>query len=388
MVAMAVLFIRIEVPPWAQPAAIMKSGPRAINAMPCGIAARAERLSPRGRRGNIAAAATRNADGGSVMKKTILAALAVLLAGTSASFAVEKLKVAIPQRGFWDSSWVEFGEAAGYFKDAGLEVEVFYTEGGAQTIATVASGSVDIAMSNGILGAVGAYVKGGESTPYRIISAEMTGANELFWWVKADSPIKSLKDADGKTIAFSSPGSSSNLILLTLLHQLGSKAKPVPTGGVPGTYTQTMTGQIDIGWSVVPFALKDINEGKVRIVARASEAAELKDQTIRANLASVNALKNRREAITKFMQVIQKSIDWAYGEGHNKAVEIFAKNMKVTPEIAKQAVDGFYPKSAMQIGEIKGLDRSLKDALDFKFIASPKTPQDVAGLFDIVYKPK
>ena len=101
-------------------------------------------------------------------------------------------------------------------------------------------------------------MKGGEATPYRIISAEMTGANELFWWVKADSPIKTLKDADGKTIAFSSPGSSSNLILLTLLKQMGSKAKPVPTGGVPGTYTQTMTGQIDIGWSVVPFALKDI----------------------------------------------------------------------------------------------------------------------------------
>jgi NitT/TauT family transport system substrate-binding protein len=322
------------------------------------------------------------------MKRTILAALAILLAGTSASFAVEKLKVAVPQRGFWDSSWVEFGEAAGYFKDAGLEVEVFYTEGGAQTIATVASGSVDIAMSNGILGAIGAYVKGGESTPYRIISAEMTGANELFWWVKADSPIKSLKDADGKTIAFSSPGSSSNLILLTMLQQSGSKAKPVPTGGVPGTYTQTMTGQIDIGWSVVPFALKDINDGKVRIVARASDATELKDQTIRANLASVNALKNRREAIAKFMQVIHKSIDWAYGEGQTKAIEIFAKNMKVTPEIAKQAVDGFYPKSAMQIGEIKGLDRSLKDALDYKFIASPKTPQDIAGLFDIVYKPK
>ena len=322
------------------------------------------------------------------MRRTILAALAILISATSASFAVEKLKVAIPQRGFWDSTWVEFGEAAGFFKDAGLEVEVFYTEGGAQTIATVASGSVDIAMSNGILGAIGAYVKGGEATPYRIISAEMTGANELFWWVKADSPIKTLKDADDKTIAFSSPGSSSNLILLTLLKQTGSKAKPVPTGGVPGTYTQTMTGQIDIGWSVVPFALKDVNEGKIRIVARSREATELANQTIRANLASVSSLKTKRESIIKFMQVIEKSINWAYGEGHTKAIEIFAKNMKVTPEIAKQAVDGFFPKSAMQIGEIKDLDRSLKDALEFKFISSPKTSQDVAGLFDIVYKPK
>ena len=320
------------------------------------------------------------------MKKTILAALAILIAGTSAGLALEKLKVAVPQRGFWDSTWIEFGEAAGFFKEAGLEIEVFYTEGGAQTIATVASGSVDIAMSNGILGAIGAYAKGGDATPYRIISAEMTGAHELFWWVKADSPIKTLKDAgEGKTIAFSSPGSSSNLVLLTLLKQTGSKAKPVPTGGVPGTYTQTMTGQIDIGWSVVPFALQDINEGKSRIVARAREATELANQTIRANLANVNSLKTRRETIAKFMQVIQKSIDWAYS--NPQAIEIFARNMKVSNAIAKQSVDEFYPKAAMQIGEIRDLDRSLKDALEYKFLPSPKTSKDIAGLIDIVYKP-
>ena len=94
------------------------------------------------------------------MKKTILAALAILIAGTGTSFAQEKLKVAIPQRGFWDSSWVEFGQAAGFFKEAGLEIEMFYTDGGAQTLTAAMSGSVDIALSNGILGVIGAYVKG------------------------------------------------------------------------------------------------------------------------------------------------------------------------------------------------------------------------------------
>src|SRR3954470_15838266 len=223
MAAIAKLFMHIESSSGSGTAAIMESARRPINAAPW-------QLFPMLRRGSMPPTATRMPREEIAMKKTILAVLAILIAGTSAGLAVEQLKVAIPQRGFWDSTWVEFGEAAGFFKEAGLEVEVFYTEGGAQTIATVASGSVDIAMSNGILGAIGAYVKGGEATPYRIISAEMTGANELFWWVKADSPIKSLKDADGKTIAFSSPGSSSNLILLTLLKQMGSKAKPVPTG--------------------------------------------------------------------------------------------------------------------------------------------------------------
>ncbi len=322
------------------------------------------------------------------MRKLVLAfAIVAATAMSSAALAqTQKLKVAIPQKGFWDSSWVEFGETAGYFKEAGLEIEVFYTEGGAQTIATVVSGSVDIAMSNGILGAISTYVKGGDATPYRVISAEMTGAHELFWYVKADSPYKSLKDMpEGKTVAFSSPGASSHLILLTLLRQTGSKAKPLPVGGAPASYTQTMTGQVDAGWSVVPFRLQDVQEGKIRIIARASEATELKNQTIRVNLANVQSLKTKRPAIVKFMQVIQKSIDWAYT--NPKAIEIFAKNMKVPVSVAKQAVDEFYPKSAVQLGEIRDLERSLKDALDFKMIPSAKTPRDIAGLFDIVYKP-
>jgi NitT/TauT family transport system substrate-binding protein len=72
----------------------------------------------------------------------------------------EPLKVAISQRGFWDSSFVEFAEAAGFFKEAGLEVDPFYTDGGAATLTTVLSGSADVGLSNGLLGVIGAYVKG------------------------------------------------------------------------------------------------------------------------------------------------------------------------------------------------------------------------------------
>jgi NitT/TauT family transport system substrate-binding protein len=126
-------------------------------------------------------------------------------------------------------------------------------------------------------------------------------------------------------------------------------------------------------------------DGKLRIVARAREATDLQNQTIRVNLANVNSLKTKRASITKFMQVIHKSIEWGYS--NPQAIQIFARNMKVTPEIAKRAVDEFYPKAAMQIGEVRDLERSLKDALDFKFLPSPKTPRDIAGLFDIVYKP-
>src|SRR6478736_6669619 len=164
-----------------------------------------------------------------------LAALCVVVATAITSFAwAEPLKVAISQRGFWDSSFVEFAEAAGFFKEAGLEVEPFYTDGGAATLTTVLSGSADVGLSNGLLGVIGAYVKG---APVRVISEQMTGAGELYWYARAESGIKSLKDAAGKTIAFSSPGSSSNLILLALLRQAGVSAKPLAAGGAPASLT-------------------------------------------------------------------------------------------------------------------------------------------------------
>jgi NitT/TauT family transport system substrate-binding protein len=316
------------------------------------------------------------------MMKFVFAALALLVSSLAASAQTDTLKVAISQRFFWDSSFVEFAEKAGFFKEAGLTVEPFYTDGGAATLTTVLSGSTDIGLSNGLLGVIGAYVKG---APVRIISAQMTGAGELYWYVKSDSPIQSLKDPAIKTVAFSSPGSSSNLILLALLKQAGSNAKTVATGGAPATLTQVMTGQIDVGWAAAPFGLRQLTENQIRVIARTTDVPQLANQTIRVNIANENALKTKRAAIEKFMRVYARAIDWAYQ--NQSAIDIFADNMKLPNDIAKKAVAEFYPKAGLQIGEVKGLDLTLQDALDYKYIPSAKTAQEIAPLFDILYKP-
>jgi NitT/TauT family transport system substrate-binding protein len=315
-------------------------------------------------------------------RSIVLAGLAAVTSTQGFAQAPDKLKVAISQRGFWDSSFLEFAEREGFLKEANLDVEFFYTEGGGQTLQVINAGSVDVAMSNGLLGSIGAFSKG---APIRAIAAQMTGAHELFWYVKSDSKIRSFKDAEDKTVAFSSPGSSSNLILLSLLKQAGVRAKPTATGGLPGTLTSTMTGQIDIGWATPPFALRELQENKIRIVARAREATELKDQTIRVNIANVESLKTKRAAITRLMQVYDRAIRWAYS--NPKSIDYFAESAKVPRDIAKQAVDEFFPLEALQIGEIRGLEQTLRDALQYKFITTAMTPTEVAPLFDILYKP-
>jgi NitT/TauT family transport system substrate-binding protein len=310
--------------------------------------------------------------------------IASALSVTPASVTAEVLKVAVAQRGFWNSSFVEFARQQGYFKQEGLDIEILYTDGGASTLTPVVAGSIDIAMTNGTLGAIAAFAKG---MPVRIISAEATGAPDAFWYARPESGIKTIKDTNGKTVAFSSPGSSTNLIMLQLVNQEGVAPKLVPTGGLPGTLTQVMTSQIDVGWSVPPFVLKDLSEGRLQIVARGSDVEAIRDQTIRVNVANANALKERRDAFVRYLRAISRAIDWSYSG--DAAIDAYAALAQMPRELAQRTRDEFYPKQSLQLSEVRGLDRTLKQALEYKYIQSPLSVADVQkGLIDILYTPQ
>ena len=190
-------------------------------------------------------------------KKTFASALAALtLLGMSAAGAQDKVKLAIGQRGNWDTSMSEVGQLAGIFKKHGLELEIVYTNGAGETQQAVISGSVDIGIAAGVMGVLSAYSKG---APVRVIGAETTGANDLYWYVKADSPIKSLKDTDDKTLAYSTNGSSTHGIVTAFMKQYQLKAKPTAMGGPAANLTAVMSGQIDVGWAAPPFGLDQLD---------------------------------------------------------------------------------------------------------------------------------
>jgi len=316
------------------------------------------------------------------MRKTIalvLSAIATMAAGTAAA---ETLKIAVAQRGFWNSSFVDFAQRQGFFKQEGLDIEILYTEGGASTLTPVIAGSLDIAMTNGTLGVIAAFAKG---FPVKIISAEATGAPDAFWYARPESGIQSIRDTNGRTVAFSSPGSSTNLIVLQLIGQEKATPKLVATGGAPATLTQVMSQQIDVGWSVPPFVLQQLADGRLVIIARGSDVAALAQQTIRVNVANVNALKEKRDALVRFVKVLKRSIDWAYSDPH--AIDNYAEIAKVPRALAQQTRDEFFPKQSLQLAEVKGLDVTLKQALEFKYIPTPMTVAEAQGMLDILYKP-
>ena len=128
-------------------------------------------------------------------------AVIALVLTMSATRAEDLIKIAIGQRGVFENCISELGQDRGFFKKYGLKLEILYTQGGGETLQAILSHSVDMGIV-GTLQTMGAYAKG---APLRAIGATMRGAYE-YWYVPAESPIKSFKDAAGKSVAFSNSG--------------------------------------------------------------------------------------------------------------------------------------------------------------------------------------
>src|SRR5262245_16975645 len=246
-------------------------------------------------------------------------ALAAFVLSVAPAVAEDAFKVAIGQINNWENQAPTLGQDVGIFKKHGIVLDNFGTAGAGETMQPIISGSADIGAGVGVAGVMRAFSKG---APVRIISPAFTGTGDLYWYVKGDSPIKSLKDLTPQnTLAYSTSGSSSNNIVVAFVNELGAKAKPTATGSPAGTLTAVMSGQIDVGWAAPPFGLKEIQEGKIRIIARGSDVPSLRGQTVRVLIANADMLAQRKDALARFMAAYRESVDWMYS--NPEAVAMF-----------------------------------------------------------------
>jgi NitT/TauT family transport system substrate-binding protein len=308
---------------------------------------------------------------------TALCALAMIAGAGGEASSQETLKVALPQRGAWDAGIADLGQRGGIFKKHGLDLEILYVQAGPESIQALIAGSMDIATAAGVSAAVGTFAKG---APIRIIGSEMIGSPDLYWYVPANSPIKTIEDFNGKTVAYSLTGSSSHAALLALIAQYKLTAKPTSTGNIASTITQTMSGQVDVGFGAAPFGLNLVEEGKIRIVATGSDVASLRTRTVRVNLTNVNTLQNRRDAIVRFNRAYQETVAWMYSDP--AALKLYAEYSNL-PEKIVLRVRQLIPKENLAIDRVEGIDQIMADAVAAKFIPAPLTAEQVKELVQI-----
>jgi NitT/TauT family transport system substrate-binding protein len=310
-------------------------------------------------------------------------AVAAFLSLPAQGQPLEKVKVATTFLGLWDTSQPTFCADRGEFRKAGLDVEVTSTRGGSENVQAVTAGGLDIGYSPGTNAVLAAY---GQGAKIKIISAEFMGQNDTFFYVPADSPIKSIDDIKGKSVAYPRPGGAGEAILLALKAERNLEFKPVATGGMDATFTMTMTKQIDVGYSVPPSVLDAVDRGQVRVVFAGDDVQSLRNLTQRVIIASADFVKNRRPAAVKFMEVLDRCVNWAYANKAESA-KLYGALNKIEPKIAEQGLQ-FYKRETLAFGPLKGFNEVMQQAIDGKFIDKALTPQQSGDLVDILYTPK
>ncbi len=311
----------------------------------------------------------------------VAAAAALLLAQQACAEDLLKLATGAPAN--WENQPAPLGQEAGIFKKHGISLEILATQGSGETMQAVIAASADVGTGVGTYGAFAAFAKG---APIRAIGNQTTGAHDVYWYVRTDSPIRSLKDAAGKSIAFSTAGASTNTIVLGLMKRFGVAAIPTATGSPASTFTAVMSGQIDIGWSSPPLGVEALEQGKIRIVARGSDVPSLQDQTVRLIVANADALAHKQDALRRFMQAYAETVDWMYAD--DAALRMYAANVKVSFEVAKRTRAEFYPKDNVRPDRLSGIDQAMADAVGMKFLPAPLTQQQLDEFFRYQLAPK
>jgi NitT/TauT family transport system substrate-binding protein len=137
----------------------------------------------------------------------------------------------------------------GFFKKNGVEVTGILTAAGGGTAVrnTLAGG---IPFGEVSLAAAVQAINAGQKLI--IIGAGAWSVADQMWVVKTDSTLKGIKDLVGKQVAYTAPGSVSNMIILMALKANGvtpHQVKLVPAGDLGANISAVASGAVDAGFS-------------------------------------------------------------------------------------------------------------------------------------------
>jgi NitT/TauT family transport system substrate-binding protein len=190
-----------------------------------------------------------------------------------------------------------------------------------------------------------------------------------------------MADMKGRSLAYSTNGSSTHASALAFAELYKVDAKLVATGGFPATFTMVMSGQIDAGWSAPPYAMEALRKGEIRVIARSSELPLVKGHTIRVLIANKQSLDGKPDVYRRFMRAYRETVDWMYAS--DEAVKIYAEFAKIGIEDARRVREEFDPKEMVIPDRVVGLSDLMSDAVKFKYLSQPLSAKELEELVQI-----
>jgi NitT/TauT family transport system substrate-binding protein len=216
----------------------------------------------------------------------------------------------------------------GFYRDAGLDVEVGTALNGAATIPAVISGAVDVGYAN-LVSQAQAHLKG---LPIALLfPASMYDGDHpaTVLAVALDSPIRSVRDLADKTIAVNGVGTLIQYAPMIELERLGVSSANMRFVEMPSSAAGPALSEHKIDAAELSEPFVSANRGKVRILAPGLDGIARKFVSGGFFTSAQWAATHRAEA-TKLIAVFARTAKWA-NEHHSESAALLARYAKLDP---------------------------------------------------------
>jgi NitT/TauT family transport system substrate-binding protein len=147
----------------------------------------------------------------------------------------------------------------GFFKEQGIDVtSISGSTGGGTTVRNMLAS--DVPYGEVAVAAVVAAVQQG--IKLTIVNGGVISLEDMVWITRPDSPIKSIQDLKGKTLAYSQPKSVTDMVSILVLEKAGifGDVKRVAIGGVSNGLVALREGAVDVAFIFEPLYSKKLVE--------------------------------------------------------------------------------------------------------------------------------
>lgn len=221
----------------------------------------------------------------------------------------------------------------GFFKEHNVDITGFITSEGGGTSIRNAMAS-DIPYGEVALPAAIAAVRQG--VDLRIVHGGVQSLADLVWVSLPSSTITNIKQMKGKTLGYSSPKSTTDMISTIALQRIGmtGQVQRKPVGSSSGMVTSLQQGAIDVGYINEPSYSQ--KKAGLRIAFRSLDIVPNETQTV--GIVRTDYLKAHPDVIRNIILARREAVQYIAGH-REEAAQIVARAYKIDVSAASSAIN-------------------------------------------------
>jgi len=275
------------------------------------------------------------------------------------------------------------GIDGGYFKKAGVDLTgVISGAGGGTSVRNVMAS--DLGYGEVVLSAAIAAIQEGQDI--KVVNVGARSVADVVLVVKPESPIRSLKDLEGKKIGFSNPKSLSEILAIMAVEKAGLKAdqaQRVALGSLGGALTALEKGAVDsaITMQVVWAQRSD----KLRIILDAGR--DLPPMVQSVGIATGDLIKKNPAKLRAIIAARREAVRFMNNKPEEAAKMLEKHFSKMPPEVLTTvtvalAKNGYWSEGGLEREPMENMARGLK------LVGELKSEIDWAKITDPSFLPK